>query len=74
MRNHRKEDNLRSAKFIERTNTINTLLVGLGLSSVMDRDKIDKDTFTDNWCEHIVGKPEFQSKRLNEIFNLTKRH
>ena len=74
MRNHRKEDNLRSAKFIERTNTINTLLVGLGFSSVMDRDKIDKDTFTDNWCEHIVGKPEFQSKRLNEIFNLTQRH
>ncbi|MFM7986951.1 MAG: hypothetical protein ACKPKO_47320, partial [Candidatus Fonsibacter sp.] len=57
MRNHRREGNLRSAKFIERTNTINTLLVGFGFSSVMDRDKIDKGTFTDNWCESIVGKP-----------------
>ena len=40
--NHHKEDNLRSGKFIERTQTINTLVSGLGFSSVVDRDKLDR--------------------------------
>ena len=72
MRNHHKEDNLKSAKFIERAQTLDALLWGLGFSSAVDRDTIDKATFVENGSTYIVGKPEFQSKRLKDIFNLTK--
>ena len=50
------------------------MLLGLRFSSVVDRDKLVKDTFIQNRCEHIVGKPEFHSKRLSEIWNLTMSH
>ena len=73
IRNRHNEDSLRSAKFIESAQRIKTLLSGLGFSSAVDRDKIDKDTFIENWCANIVGKPKFQSKLLNAILSLTKR-
>ena len=74
IRNHHEEDNLRSAQVVERAHTIDALLSTLGFSSVIDRGKIDKGTFMENWRTGIVGEPEFQSQRLNEIFNLTKIH
>ena len=74
IQNHHEEDNLRSAQLVERARTIDELLSRLGFSSVVDRGKIDKDTFMEKWRTRIVGEPEFQSERLNEIFNLTKNH
>ena len=62
LRNHHEEDNLRSAQVVERAHTIDALLSKLGFSFVVDRGKIDKDTFMENWRTRIVGKPEFQSQ------------
>ena len=62
IRNHHEEDNLRSAQLVERARTIDEMLFKLGFFSVVDRGKIDKDTFMENWRTRIVGKPEFQSQ------------
>jgi len=48
IRNHKKEDNLRSAKFVERVETVSKLLRGLGFASCMDRDGVERDTFVEN--------------------------
>jgi hypothetical protein len=71
-RNHEREDNLRSAKFLERVETVRGLLAGLGFASCVDRGKIDRESFLKNWEEGVVGRPEFQSKRLNELWGLSK--
>jgi hypothetical protein len=72
IRNNHEDDNLRSAQLVERARTTDELLSKLGFSSVVDRGKIDKNTFMEKWRTGIVGEPELQSQRLNEIFNLTK--
>ena len=68
--NHRKEDNLRSAKMIEKANTMKNLLHGLRFMNEMDRGRIKRDEFLENWGDNIVGDARFKTKRLNEIFNL----
>ena len=56
IRNHEKEDNLRSAKFIERSETVMKLLRGLGFSSAADWcRKIDREILVKNWQENING-------------------
>jgi hypothetical protein len=71
IRNHTKEDNLRSAKFVERVAVVKKLLEGLGFDGVMDRERKDRKTFMENWAK-VVEEPEFQSKRLNELWGLGK--
>ena len=46
----------------------------MGFSSVVDRGKIDQETFMENWRTRIVGEQEFQSQRLNDMFNMTQNH
>jgi hypothetical protein len=41
--NHQKEDNLRSAKMIEKVDTVKNLLHGLGFMNEMDRGRIKRD-------------------------------
>ena len=71
MRNHEKQDNLRSAKFVERAETVGKLLTDLGFENALDRQKINKESFLDNWAG-VVDDPAFQGKRINELWNLTK--
>ena len=71
LRNHEKEDNLRSAKFVERVETVRKLLNALGFANALDREKIEKDTFLENWAA-VVEDDAFHNKRLNELWNLTK--
>jgi hypothetical protein len=72
-RNHVKEDNLRSAKFLEQAGTVKKLLKALGFDGAMDwRKKISRETFLKRWAENVVEVPEFQSKRINELWNLAK--
>ena len=72
VKNHKKEDNLRSAKFLERVSTVDRLLRGLGFGNAVDREKIERDAFLENWTANIVGDETFKSKRICEIFNLAK--
>jgi hypothetical protein len=71
IRNHQKEDNLRSAKFVERVGVAKKLIEGLGFLSVLDRDRMDRKTFMENWAK-VIEDPDFQSKRLNELWGLGK--
>jgi hypothetical protein len=72
-RNHCKEDNLRSAKFLEQVATIHKLLKALGFDGAMDwKKRISRETFRECWIENVVATPEFQSKRINELWNLAK--
>ena len=70
--NHRKEDNLRSAKMIEKVDTVKNLLHGLGFMNEIDRGRIKRDEFLENWRDNIVGDARFKTQRLNEVFNLSK--
>jgi hypothetical protein len=72
MRNHKREDNLRSAKFVERSETTMKLLNALGFASVVDRRKIKREELLKNWAEKVVGDADFQSKRLNELWGMLK--
>jgi hypothetical protein len=72
-RNHCTEDNLRSAKFLEQVATSNKLLKALGFDGAMDwKKRISRETFRKHWVENVVATPEFQSKRINELWNLAK--
>jgi hypothetical protein len=72
IRNHEKEDNLQSAKFVERSATTMKLLRALGFESVVDSRKIGRDDFLRRWADNVVSDPDFQSKRLNELWGLLK--
>ncbi len=72
-RNHRKEDNLRSAKFMEKVKIVKKLLEGLGFDSAMGRKKVSRDTIIENWKANIVNNEAFNMKRINEVFNLAKK-
>ena len=72
IRNHEKEDNLQSAKFVERSATTMKLLRALGFESVVDSRKIGRDDFLRRWADNVVGDPEFNSRRLNELWGLLK--
>jgi hypothetical protein len=48
IKNHKKENNLRSAKFIERVSTVDRLLRGLGFDNAVDREKIRRDDLLDH--------------------------
>ena len=72
-RNHRREDNLRSAKLLERARLVKEMVLGLGFASVVDREKIDRETFVSNFAESVASSPNFQNhKRLNELFDMRK--
>ena len=43
--NHQKEENLRSAKIVEKVDTVKNLLHGLGFMNAMDRGRIRRDEF-----------------------------
>lgn len=72
IRNHKKEDNLRSAKFVEMVETVQKLITGLGFQSCVDDSKVNRDTFVENWTSQIVNDPAFKRKRINELWNLPK--
>ncbi|MFM7979446.1 MAG: hypothetical protein ACKPKO_09040, partial [Candidatus Fonsibacter sp.] len=44
LNSYHKEDNLKSAKFIERSQTVQKLIKSLGFADVNDERKVDKDT------------------------------
>jgi hypothetical protein len=72
VRNHRREDNLRSAKHLERTALVDKLLKALGFASVVDKTKIDRETLLRNFAS-ICENPDFKGrKRINELFDLNK--
>ncbi|MFM7987247.1 MAG: hypothetical protein ACKPKO_48835 [Candidatus Fonsibacter sp.] len=71
IRNHHKEDNLKSAKFIERSQTVQKLMKSLGFEDVNDECKIDKYTFIDNWAT-VVKDNAFTSNIIKELFSMTK--
>jgi len=71
IRNHKKEDNFRSARFVEKAETANKLIKGLGFASCVDSTKVKRETFEENW-NNIVKDPAFKSKRLNELWNVAK--
>ncbi|MFM7989095.1 MAG: hypothetical protein ACKPKO_58255, partial [Candidatus Fonsibacter sp.] len=68
IRNHHKEDNLKSAKFIERSQTVQKLIKALCFEYVNEERKVDKDTFIDNWAT-VVKYKAFTSNRIKELFN-----
>ncbi len=72
-RNHRKEDNLRSAKFMEKVKIVKKLYEGLGFDSAMGRKKVSRGTIIENWKANIVNNEAFNMKRINEVFNLAKK-
>ena len=72
IQNHHEEYHVRSAHLVEQARTIDELLSRLGFSFVVDRGKVDKDTFMEKWRTRIVGEPKFQSQQVNEIYDLTK--
>ena len=72
IRNHDKQDNFRSARFVEKAETANKLIKGLGFSSCVDPHKVKREAFEENWANNIVKDEAFKSKRLNELWNLTK--
>ena len=72
LRNHKKEDNLRSAKFVEMVETVQKLISGLGFQSCVDDSKVNRETFVENWTNQIVTDKAFKRKRINEIWNLPK--
>ena len=71
IRNHHKEDNMNSAKFIERSQTVQKLIKSLGFEDVNDDNKVDKDTFISNWAT-IVQDKAFTSNRIKELFKMAK--
>ena len=73
IRNHDRQDNLRSAKHVERTEMVKKLLNGLGFASAVDKNRIDRDTFVEGFVKNVAESSEFQNrKRINELFNLNK--
>lgn len=72
IRNHEKQDNLRSAKFVEMVGTAQKLITGLGFKSCTDSSKVGREAFLQNWVENILQDSAFKSKRINEIWNLSK--
>ena len=72
-RNHRREDNLRSAKHLEKTDIVSKVLNGLGFASAVDKGKIDKETLLRNFQANIADDPDCKNrKRINELFDLNK--
>ena len=70
--NYQKEDNLRSAKMIEKVDTVRNLLHGLGFMNEIDTGRIVRCEFLENWRDNIVGDARFKMKGFNKIFNLSK--
>ena len=73
VRNHRWEDNLRSAKLLERTEMVSKLLNGLGFASVVDKGKLTRETLLGKFQANIADNPDFKNrKKINELFDLNK--
>jgi hypothetical protein len=73
IRNHRREDNVKSAKHVERTELARKLVEGLGFASVADKAKISKEVLVQSFEANVVESQEFQKrKRINELFDLNK--
>ena len=58
---------------IEKVDTVKHLLNGLGFRNDLDRGKIKRDNFLENWRETIVCDARFNSKRLNEVVEQAMR-
>jgi hypothetical protein len=73
IRNHRREDNLRSAKHLERTALAEKLIRALGFTSPVDKTKVDRNGLLSNFVRNVCESPDFSSrKRINELFDLNK--
>ena len=67
------EDNLRSAKCLERAGTVKSLLTGLEFDGATDWNrKASQENLRKGWVENVAAKPEFQSRRINELWDLPK--
>ena len=72
-RNHQREDNLKSAKHVERADMARKLLNGLGFASVVDKGRVERETLLGNFVRNLAENPEFVNrKRINELFDLSK--
>jgi hypothetical protein len=73
MRNYIKQDNLSSAKHVERVGLMQKLLEGLGFASPMDAREKDFEEFLTSFRTNICEEPLFQNKkRINELWELRK--
>jgi hypothetical protein len=73
MRNYIKQDNLSSAKHVEKVGLMQKLLEGLGFASPMDAREKDFQEFLTRFRTNICEEPLFQNKkRINELWDLRK--
>ena len=71
--NHVQEDNLRSAKLLEKVELVRRLIFGLGWASPVDEGGMDREAFATNFVCNVCDDPNFKNtKRINELFDLKK--
>ncbi len=58
LRNHEKEDIIRSSKHLEKVSLITKLLYGLGFDSPLDGKQIDPESLMTNWACDILDDPD----------------
>ena len=72
--NHLREDNLRSAKLVEKVGLVRKLIFGLGWASPVDEGGMDREAFVTNFVCNVCDDPNFKNTtRINELFDLKKR-
>jgi hypothetical protein len=74
LKNHVREDNLRSINLQESVGLVRELLLGLGWGSVVDQEAVmEREAFVTNFVCNIVEHESFRNqKRINELFDLRK--
>jgi hypothetical protein len=73
IKNHEKQDNLRSANHQEAVQLVRNLLFGLGFSSPLDDSDKGREEFMTNFVCNICDDPVFANRhRINELFGLSK--
>ena len=74
LKNYEKQDNLRSAKHLEKVELVKSLLFGLGFASAVDDQIVDREAFATNFICNVCDDPVFKKrKRINELFDLNKQ-
>ena len=74
MNNYKKQDNLKSARHVEKVELVQKLLEGLGFSSPLDDQAMDLKDFMDNFANNVCEEASFQNrKRINELWELRKQ-
>ena len=74
LKNYDRQDNLRSAKHLEKVELVKSLLFGLGFASAVDDQTVDREAFATNFICNICDDPVFKKrKRINELFDLNKQ-